>query len=158
MLVIGLGNDYRGDDAAGVLVARKLSANAAAAGVEVREHQGEPTDLIEGWRGCDAVVLVDAMCSGAAPGTIRRFDAGTGPLPAASTRRTSTHVLSLDSVIELSRALMQLPARLIVYGIEGRSFTPGSQTSTQLDAAIPRLTEMISREATTLMAVPRPPH
>ena len=57
----------------------------APAGVEVRELEGDATALVDAWSGAEHAVVVDAAQSGAEPGTIRRFDAGAGPLPVRAT-------------------------------------------------------------------------
>lgn len=53
---------------------------------------------------------MDAVCSGARPGTTYRFDASR-PLDARF-RQRGTHTFSLAEVIELARTLRRLPARL----------------------------------------------
>jgi hydrogenase maturation protease len=127
VLVIGVGNELRGDDGAGIEVARRLRQPAAAReGVEVREHQGEPTELLDAWQGAEAVVLVDTMRSGAPPGTIRRFDASEAPLPRGLGGATSTHAVGLIETLELARAVGRLPTRVVVYAIEGQCFEAGA--------------------------------
>lgn len=124
-LLIGLGNELRGDDAAGLLVAR-AARRQRAAGIGVVEREGEPIDLIGDWEWARAVVVADAVDSGGEPGRVYRVDAATGPLPAAFAG-PSTHALGLADAIELARALDRLPARLVVFGIEGGSFTAGAE-------------------------------
>jgi hydrogenase maturation protease len=124
-LLIGLGNELRGDDAAGLLVAR-AARRQRATGIGVVEREGEPIDLIGDWERARAVVVADAVDSGGEPGRVYRVDAATGPLPAAFAG-PSTHALGLADAIELARALDRLPARLVVFGIEGGSFTPGAE-------------------------------
>ena len=62
LVVIGIGNEYRRDDGAGLVVARRI--RAAAPGLRVREESGEGAALIEAWRGAEIVVLCDAVHSG----------------------------------------------------------------------------------------------
>lgn len=150
MLVIGVGNQLRGDDGAGIEVARRLSGPASLAGVGVREHQGEPVELLDVWQGWPAVVLIDTMRSGASPGTIRRFDASSEPLPARWRRPSTTHALAIDDAIELGRALGRLPPRLIIYAVEGRTFEAGSALSGEVEANIGALASAIAREASEL--------
>ena len=121
-LVIGIGNEWRSDDAAGLVVARRLAALAPA--LRVAEREGEPVDLIDTWADQDEVILVDAVESGARPGTIHRIDA-VGSSLADGPPRASTHALSVAEAIELGRVLGRLPRRLLVFGIEGRSFAAG---------------------------------
>ena len=143
MLVIGLGNELRGDDGAGIEVARRLRGLAAEAGIDVRAQQGEPAGLIDAWSGRKAVVVVDTMRSGAEPGTICRFDASCEPLPAQLRGSSSTHALSLAEAIELARALEQLPPRAVVFAIEGQRFETGAALSDEVRAVIPKVAGMV---------------
>jgi hydrogenase maturation protease len=132
-LFIGIGNPLRGDDAAGLLAARALRRRDPA-GVEVRELEGEPVDLIEAWAGRDTVLVADAVCSGGVPGEVLRVDAAAGPLP-AELAGSSTHALGLAEAVELARALERLPPRLVVYGIEASSFAAGAEAGAEVRAA-----------------------
>ncbi|MEZ5074886.1 MAG: hydrogenase maturation protease [Solirubrobacterales bacterium] len=136
-VLIGLGNDLRGDDAAGLLVAR-AAREASRGGVDVVEAGGEPIDLLDAWENAEAAVVVDAVVSGAAPGAIQRIDAAAGPLPAPFAA-PSTHALGLAEAVELARALGRLPDRLIVFGIEGTDFATGGEPSAAIRSAVASL-------------------
>jgi len=123
-ILIGLGNELRGDDAAGLLVAR-AARERKLSGVEVLAAGAEPIDLLDVWDGAAAAVVADAIVSGAEPGTIHRFDAVAGPLPSPFAA-PSTHALGLAETVELGRALGRLPGRLVVFGLEAGSFATGS--------------------------------
>jgi hydrogenase maturation protease len=130
--IIGLGNAWRGDDAVGLLVARRL--RELVRGADVLERSGEPADLLEALGdGAGEVVLVDAVSSGAPPGEVHRLDASEVALPFAA--GASTHGLGLAETIELGRALGRLPARLLVYGIEGAVFELGAPLSAEVARA-----------------------
>jgi hydrogenase maturation protease len=133
-LVIGIGNEYRADDAAGLLAARRLR-DVAGKGIAVLEQDGDGTRLMEAWAGAGLVCVVDAVYSSAAPGTVHSFEASASAIPASVFRR-STHAFGLVEAIELSRTLSQLPDRLIVYGIEGRNFEAGGRLSDEVEAAL----------------------
>ena len=147
VLVIGIGNRLRGDDSASGEVVRRLRERAAQTGIEVSEQLYEPNDLLEAWQGRDAVVLVDAMRSGEAPGTIRRFDVSREPLPARLRVSMSTHAFGLHDAIELGRALHRLPRRVIVFAVEGLHFEAGATPSGEVEAAIAPLACAVLREA-----------
>jgi len=132
-LVIGLGNEYRRDDAVGLVVARRLR-EAAPESVLVLEETGEGASLLESWQDADTVILIDAVQSGAAPGTVHRLDARAQPI-AKKFFRFSTHAFGLAEAVELARALGRLPPRLIVYGVEGKSFEAGLGLSPEVEAA-----------------------
>ncbi len=119
------------------------------------EYEGEPLGLLELWDGARAVVLVDAIHSGAAPGTIHRVDASCEPIPALLRGSSSTHALGVGEAIELARALDRLPERVVVYGVEGVCFGAGSGLSGEVDAVTDALAEAVLREAADLVAPQR---
>ena len=143
-LVIGLGNEERRDDAAGVRAAR-LARALLWPRVRMIECAGDVAALLEAWDGERAVVVVDAMSSGATAGTVRRFDAARESLP-AELFRNSTHGLGLAEAVELGRTLGALPARLVLYGIEGADFGHGTGLSYAVECAVREAALRISEE------------
>lgn len=148
ILLIGVGNYYRSDDAAGLQVVRQLKDDVLDA-VTLLEHSGEGAALMEAWKGADAVIVIDAVSSGAPPGTIHRLEPFPEPLPAAMFKH-STHAFSIPQAIELSRTLNQLPGRLIIFGIEGRNFEAGTELSAPVAEALPEVAKQVIREITRL--------
>ena len=143
-MVIGVGNRWRGDDGAGLAVARRVR-ELSPPGVEVRELEGDASALVEAWSGVAHAVVIDAAESGAAPGTVRRFDACNGRLPVRSLR-SSTHAFGVSDAVELARALGRLPRRLDVYAIEGASFTAGDRLSPNVERAVDELATTLGSE------------
>jgi len=144
VVVIGVGNLYRRDDAAGLVVARRLRP-VVPAHVTVLEHEGEPTALLEAWKDADAVFLIDAVSSGAEPGTIHRLDAQAGAIP-QELFRYSTHAVSVAEAIELARVLGRLPPKVLVYGIEGKDFSAGVVLSPEVEGRVAELAERVLQE------------
>jgi hydrogenase maturation protease len=135
--LIGIGNRFRRDDAAGLEVVRRLRL-AHPPGVRLIEEEGEPASLIEAWSGADEALVVDSIGSGATPGKLHRFDVTDAPLP-AQVFNPSTHALGLPEAVELARELGQLPGRLIVYGIEGETFETGEGLSEPVQKTVEKL-------------------
>lgn len=135
-LVIGVGNPSRGDDAAGLEVARRLRR------VEARRHPGASYELMDLWEGADDVIVVDAARSGAAAGTVHRYDARRQPLP-LGTLATSTHSVGVADTVELARSLGRLPARLMIYGIEVGDLSTGAGLSPAVEESVQRTVEEI---------------
>ncbi|MDH3492764.1 MAG: hydrogenase maturation protease [Acidobacteriota bacterium] len=129
-IVIGVGNEYRGDDAAGLIVARTLKSKNLSS-LKIIEASGEGASLLEAWKDSDLVIVLDASCSGARAGTVFRFDANKQKIPAAFFRY-STHAFSVAEAVELARSLEQLPPNLIVYSIEGKNFAAGAGISPEV--------------------------
>ena len=129
-LVVGVGNTDRGDDAAGILVARALE--------RTRSHELlDCLALLELWEGESDVVVVDAMRSGKVPGTVSRFNASISALPFRTS--SSTHSFGLAETIELGRALGRLPSRLMVLGMEADGFGTGGVLSAAVREAVSEL-------------------
>jgi hydrogenase maturation protease len=148
--VIGVGNEWRGDDGAGLAVVRELRASAAHVEVELIELCEHPAALLDAWRGRDAVIVTDALRSGEPPGTIRRVDAGRDSLPRRPLTRSSTHGIGLQETIELARTLDRLPPRLILYTVEGARFDLGAGLSSAVQAAVPGLVRLVLGELAAL--------
>src|SRR5262249_55198419 len=87
------------------------------------------------WRGSETVIIIDAVMSGAAPGTIHRFDANIRRIPKGALR-CSTHAFGVAEAIELSRALGEIPRSLTVCGIEGKNFAAGVGLSPEVEKAV----------------------
>jgi hydrogenase maturation protease len=143
-LVIGIGNASRRDDGAGLFAANILRGQSPP-GVEVRLNAPDAAALLEAWDGAGLAVVIDAVSSGAEPGTVHRFDAPDARLPALN-RRGSTHALGLGEAIALGQALGRLPVRLVVYGIEGSDFGHGDTLSPEVRRGAERAVQRILRE------------
>jgi hydrogenase maturation protease len=106
---------------------------------------GEGAALIAAWQGADRVILIDAVRSGAAPGTIFRVEAHREPIP-TNFFHYSTHAFGVAEAIELARALNQLPQCLLMYGIEGKDFEAGEGLSPVVKEAVEEVVRLVLRE------------
>lgn len=143
--VIGVGNDWRGDDAAGLQVVRLLRQENLT-GVDISENRGTASALASAWQDADRVIVVDAVMAGGQPGTIYRFDARDPAAVFPVTRSTSSHGWGVAEAVALGRLFQELPLVLIIYGIEGQNFSPGEGLSPAVDAAIPETVRRITAE------------
>jgi hydrogenase maturation protease len=144
LALIGIGNQFRRDDGAGLEVARRLRL-AKPRGVTVMEQGGEPGSLLEAWAGATEALVIDGVSSGSEPGTLHRFEATDQPLP-AQFFGPSTHALGIAEAVELARELDRLPGRLAVYGIEGESFEAGEGLTPTVQAAVEQLVAELFEE------------
>lgn len=144
--VIGIGNEFRGDDGVGPLLVRQLRQRKDFEKIEFLECSGDTTVLFEKWNPRDEVILVDVICSGGQAGSIYKFDALSAPLPSDLFPSVSTHVLDVSRSIELARSLGRLPKKLLVFGIEGKSFQTDSKLNLKVKKAMEKVTEEIRKE------------
>ena len=139
-LVLGLGNDLLGDDGVGLVVARRVS-ELGLPGVEVIESGEAGLALLELLQGFDRAIIVDAIQTGADPGTLHRlgrddFDRVIAP---------SAHYAGLPEVFALGRELgIELPQEVHVLAIEvedpysfAETLTPG------VEACLSKATEAV---------------
>jgi hydrogenase maturation protease len=141
---IGIGNLYRHDDGAGLYAAQRLQLESLP-NLCVAEHDGEGTSLLDAISGTDAVILIDAVRSGARPGTIVQFCVQDQPLPTEPFGRSS-HTFGVAEAIELARSLGQMPESCTVYGIEGACFDWGMGLTPAVEKAARRLSRLIARQ------------
>ncbi|HEY4606662.1 MAG TPA: hydrogenase maturation protease [Acidimicrobiia bacterium] len=135
-IVIGVGNPSRGDDGAGLEVARRVRT------VPTSEQITGSYGLIDLWQGYEDVVIVDAARSGAPAGSVHRFDVEDRPLP-QGLLATSSHSIGVAETIEMARKLGRLPRRLLVYGIEASDVALGSGLSPEVAGAVREVVEEI---------------
>ena len=138
VVVAGLGNEYRRDDAAGPLIAERAVTRAGRG--TVVGPLADPLDLLGEWDGADLAVIVDAVRSGQVPGTLTTVElvgSPDGEIPGGHRGASSTHGIGLAGVLRLARAVDRAPARVVVVGIEGDDFSQGTGLSPAVQAAVP---------------------
>ncbi len=136
LLVIGIGSEDRGDDAAGLLVARRLRLQ----GVNAVEHTGDGLALMECWSDARRVILIDTIVTGSPEGTIR----DATHLPVLRERHASSHGFGLAEALELGKVLGRLPPSLTIYGIEGKNFERGAPVSEAVLEAVDRVVRTLT--------------
>lgn len=134
-LIIGIGNEYRGDDAVGLHVARMLRSILSSSFPEIAivECGGEGAALLDLWQEAERVILIDASCSGLPAGTVTRFDPLIHPIPPSTL--TSSHAFGPAEAIELARQLNMLTCQLVIYAIEGKNFATATELSPEAEQA-----------------------
>jgi hydrogenase maturation protease len=138
-LLLYLGNPIAGDDAVGLRIGAELASELSGhPRLTAREFSGSPLDLVTGVEGCDRLVLIDAVATGAPVGTVRLFDEEE---LAAHRADAYPHSLNLPEAWALGRRLgTPLPSRLHLIGIEVQPvqrFREG--LSPELEALLPRI-------------------
>ncbi|MGB9591140.1 MAG: hydrogenase maturation protease [Candidatus Kryptoniota bacterium] len=143
--IIGVGNEFRGDDAAGLLCVRNLKKCVHQNEAEIIELSADISTLLEIIPKWDAVIIIDAVQSIAAPGTILRID----PAKAIKTGvyfSSSTHSIDLFELIKLSKITNKPEVRVVVYGIVGKNFSYSTIVSPVVKVATERICDRIKWE------------
>lgn len=154
VVVAGLGNPLRGDDAAGLEAARLLAA-APPTGCAVHLLEGEPLGLLELCEGVEALVVIDALRVAAPAGSVHRVVVREGAaLPALLRGPASSHAVGLGEALALGAALGRLPATVVVLGVAAERFAAGAAMSPAVAAAVGTLAGLARSEVLRLSGAP----
>ena len=143
-MVIGVGNELRGDDAVGCIVARRLSVKKLP-GVVVNEIQDDCTILLDYFQQADNCLLIDAIVTGKQVGTICRVDllrSTADKIPLTP----SSHTFGILEAMAFAKLTNSLPKKSILFGMESINFEFGSEISKEIVSAIPQLIQQIEEE------------
>ena len=141
ILVLGLGNDILGDDAVGLLAARRLRALLPET-VDVVESGGGGLDLLDALEGYDRALLLDAILTGKhPPGTILEFSAEDFK----KDDPPSPHYAGLPTVIQLAESLgIRFPTIFQIVAIEVENpYEVLEGLSQSVETALPAIVERV---------------
>jgi hydrogenase maturation protease len=150
LLIAGIGNIFRGDDAFGCEVARMLAERRLPEGVRVKDFGIRGFDLacslVEGY---DGAILLDAVSRGSPPGTLYLIE----PEPDEQSAAFDLHSLTPEHVFRLAATLGDRPTWIRVLGCEPESLGSEEEVAMGLSdtvrtavAEAVRMTEEIARE------------
>ncbi len=142
-LVIGVGNLIRCDDGAGIHVVHRIRERTA--GIDTLDVALGSIEILEAMKGYDRVIIVDAIETGAEPGTVFHVNISWDEKPPVITH---SHGVDLVTTIELGRRLFpdEMPGDIRVIGIEAEdTFTLTEVCTEKVQAAIEKVVEEILR-------------
>jgi len=136
VLILGVGNILLGDEGVGIHALAELERHYLLPdGVELLDGGTAGIELLRHIAGRDLCIIIDAMQSGAPPGTVAVFrDRQVG---ARLTTRISPHQLGLSDLLAAAALIGETPKRVVLVGIEPASLEPGLTLSPPAAAAIP---------------------
>jgi hydrogenase maturation protease len=148
ILVLGIGQSLRGDDAAGLEAVRLWQKqhpdSAGRVHVELSELPG--LGLLDQLDGMDAAILVDALHSDRAPGSL--FCLRPDDLRAFTPETQSAHGWGVAETLEMGRSLVPALAkcRITLIGIAGSQFNLGAGLSPEVQAGLVEAAALIEKE------------
>lgn len=150
--ILCIGSPF-GDDRVGWLAAERLATQAFVRDnpdrVRVRQLDRPGSLLIAEFVERASVILIDALRSGAAPGTIHRLNVeALCALPVS----ISSHGLGVAQAVGLARQLGCLPGRLVCFGVEIAGDAPGHAVSAAILAAVPPLVDRVITQVEVWLA------
>lgn len=142
MVVVGVGNRQRGDDAAGPMVVDELAGDEGIATVDAGsapENWLEPIARLEP----ELLVFVDACDFGGRPGEFREFS--REELDRLAGGLVSTHTLPLTVTVTLLE--QQLDCDIVLVGVQPGRLQFNAGLSDEVRAALPCVAGYLRRRA-----------
>jgi hydrogenase maturation protease len=137
--VLGLGNLMRTDDAVGMLAIQQLRADPRFPRcVSLIEGGTLGLDLLHPLDGVTHLLALDAIDTGAAPGTLLRF---VGDEIADLPISKSVHLLGFSDLIGAARLTGSAPSEIAVLGVQPEIIGWGTQLTSTVQAALAVLVE-----------------
>ena len=144
ILVLGLGNDLLGDDAAGILAVRALQEELAGK-ADVVETALHGLALLDLFLGYERAIIIDAIHTRAhPPGTI--LELHPEDLPAVET--PSPHYTGLPEMLVLADQLqLDFPQEIIIFALEVIDpYTMGADLTPPVRAALPEVIRRVKEQ------------
>jgi hydrogenase maturation protease len=148
VLVLGIGQSLRGDDAAGLETVQLWQAQHpdTATQVQVELFELPGLDMLEFLEGMDAAILVDAVQSSGSVGSV--ICLGPDELSSFTPETGSAHGWGVAESLILGRSLYPslVKCRITLIGIVGKDFSMGSGLSLGVRAAMEKAADKIEME------------
>lgn len=142
-LVLGVGNILLSDEGVGVRVAEAFGRRYHLPdGVEVLDGGTSGMDLLDALAGRSHLVIVDAVRTGAAPGTVvcLRDD----QVPALFSNRISPHQLGISDVLAVLRLTEEEPEQVALIGVVPADLDLGMALSPTVGARLDEMVELVA--------------
>lgn len=143
VLVLGLGNILLSDEGAGIKAIKELQRRYDCSdAVEFIDGGTMGLELLPYFEGRSHVLIIDAVKTGSAPGTIIRIE----DPPAYFSSKTSPHQIGLADVLGIAAITGDLPRNITLFGIEPKQLSTGLDLSAEVSRNLNRLVDTVAAE------------
>jgi hydrogenase maturation protease len=144
VVVIGLGNPLMGDDGLGLAALERLREYALSPEVELVDGGTWGMNLLPVIEDADELILIDAIDTGAAPGTAVRLE--HAQLPRYLATKISPHQVDLRDVLALAELRGTLPPDTVALGLQPVSIELRNALSDVLRLRVDLLAASVAQE------------
>ena len=145
VLVLGIGNTVMSDDGVGVKVVQMLQQQYLfPANVELVDGGTLGLDLLPQLEGISHLIMVDAVETGAKPGTLVRL-AGE-ELPIALETKISPHQMGLKDLLAVARLLGHAPGEMVLIGVQPGSIEMDTELTPEVAAQLAAMQAAVLKE------------
>ncbi len=148
ILVLGIGNILLSDEGIGVRVIEHMQTMTLREDVQLVDGGTSGTDLLDVLADREKVIVVDAIDTDCAPGTVLRF--GLDQLMQKDCAAISLHELGIAETVNMTRQLGCEPKEVIVFGIQPQKIDCGLELSQNMQHVVRQVAELILAELTPI--------
>jgi hydrogenase maturation protease len=149
VLVLGLGNVLLGDDGLGAAAVSRIERNyRIPAGVSLEDGGTLGLSLLGMLAEADRVILVDAVRTDSAPGTLVRID-GEDVMDAVR-ERLSPHQVGVADLLDAARLIGRYPSTVTLLGLVPEFIDLSVVRSSSVEAKLDELVEAVVLEVQSL--------
>lgn len=142
-LVLGLGNPIMGDDGVGIAALQRLRNDwELPPEVELVDGGTWGMNLLPMIETAERLVLLDAVNTGAVPGTVTVLE--RHELPRYFSLKLSPHQIDLREVLALAELRGALPHELVALGIQPAVVEMQTELSPVVEAALGKLVDLVA--------------
>ena len=134
VLIVGIGNRFRGDDGAGPLLIDSLKGKVEATLLDVGEEPMNYLGVVDS-ADPDTILVFDTVEMGRPAGSIARLNLED----LSESVALSTHSIPVRHVLKLVE--MRTHANLVVFGVQAATLRLGSEMSSEVESAVKRFAD-----------------
>lgn len=139
-VILGLGNVLRSDEGLGIFALARFEAEYdVGPGVRLVDGGTLGLELLSEVESADRLLVLDAVLTGAASGTLARLEGDE--VPAFIGRHGSAHDTGLNDILALARWRGYAPSQLVVLGLQPERLKLGWGLSDPVNAGLSTLAE-----------------
>ena len=149
LAIVGVGNPIMGDDGVGPTVVERLADSPAGSAADVRLTDAGTTGFLalEAMSGAERAVVVDAVETGDAPGTIQEYRCIDGNFETEIPEMTM-HDVSFTEAMVAARDVYDLPDEIRILGVEPADVSVGEELSEPVERAATELVDVLTERIT----------
>lgn len=145
VLLLGLGNLLLGDDGLGIRALELIrESHELPENLHCLDGGVMGLELLSHIEGVTHLLVLDAVQSGKAPGTLVRLEGSE--VPKVMSLKLSMHQFNFEEVLALSLLRGTAPPKLVVWGIEPAVLDSGLALSTVVESHLPELISAVVKE------------
>ncbi len=159
IILVGCGRSHRRDDQAGLIAARRLSANLPP-GVSIVETEAPAIDMLNHAASAQLLIIVDSALAGGPmpPGAWKKFVWSRLEAPGEQDHEEplhlagSSHLLGVFDMLRLGRELSLLPPDIWIYAVAASDFGYGNGLSRPVETGVRQMVQCIQADVEAWLA------